>query len=152
MNICMKICLLVTSCVTNHKNVRIHHLVLVIAAIKNFQNGRQWKSLHVFHVSHIVLSSEETGAYHRNFGLHLNICMIFCVLMANCITHHTKCEDPTSIPSPWSGKTGNGARHCRHIIPTWYVSLTTCYSSVCWVGCTYSSALMSMRTCIVLEH
>ena len=64
------------------------------------------KSLHVFHASHIVLSSEETGAYHRNFGLHLNICMIFCVLMANCITHHTKCEDPTSIPSPWSGKTG----------------------------------------------
>ena len=96
------------------------------------------KSLHVFHTSHIVLSSEETGAYHRNFGLHLNICMIFCVLMANCITHHTKCEDPTSIPSPWSGMTGNGARHCRHIIPTWYVSLTTCYSSVCWVGCTYS--------------
>ena len=42
-NICMKICLLVTSCVTNHKNVRIHQLVLVIAAIKNFQNGRQWK-------------------------------------------------------------------------------------------------------------
>ena len=26
--------------------------------------------------------------------------MIFCVLMANCITHHTKCEDPTSILSP----------------------------------------------------
>ena len=43
MNICMKICLLVTICVTNHQNVRIHHLVLVIAAIKNFQNGRQWK-------------------------------------------------------------------------------------------------------------
>ena len=77
------------------------------------------KSLHVFHASHIVLSSEATCAYHHNFGLCVNICMILFVLMASCIMNYTKCEDPTSIPSPWSGKTGNGARHCRHILPTY---------------------------------
>ena len=41
----MKICLLVNSCVTNHKNVRIHHLVLVIAAIKNFLTTYYWLKL-----------------------------------------------------------------------------------------------------------
>ena len=27
-----------------------------------------------------------------NFGLHVNICMKFCVLMDSYVTHHTKCE------------------------------------------------------------
>ena len=36
-----------------------YHLVLVIAAINNFQNGR--------HASYIVLSSEATGSYHHNW-------------------------------------------------------------------------------------
>ena len=132
MNICIKIFALVTSYVTNHnKNVRMHHLVLVIAPLRIFKMAatENSKSLHVFHAPHIVLPIETTGAYHHNFGLHVNICMIFCVLMASCITNHIKCEDPTSIPSPWSGKTGNGARHYRHIfLPTWYVSLATWYS------------------------
>ena len=73
------------------------------------------KSLHVFHASHTVFSSKTTGAYHHNFGMHVNMCMIFCVLMDSCIINYTKCEDPTSIPSPRSGNTGDGARHCRHI-------------------------------------
>ena len=107
----------------------------MIAAIKNFQNGHHWKSLHIFHASHIVFSSEATGAYHHNSGLHVNICMTCCVLMARWITNHSKCEDPISIPSPWSGKTGNGARNYRHILPT---CLVICYSCASGVGGTYS--------------
>ena len=74
-----------------------HRLVLVITTIK-YLMATAWKlkSLHVFHASHIVLSSEATGAYHHNFALNV----IFCVLMVSCITNHTKCEHPTSISSP----------------------------------------------------
>ena len=44
-NIWVKFCVLMASYVTNQiiQNVRTYHLVLVIAAIKNFQNGRHWK-------------------------------------------------------------------------------------------------------------
>ena len=93
--------------------MRTYHLVLVIAPLRIFKMAanENSKSLHVFHVSHIVLPSEAKCAYHHNFGLHVNICMIFCVLMASCIINYAKCEYPTSIPSPWHGKTGNGAIH-----------------------------------------
>ena len=47
------------------------------------------KSLHVLHTPHIVLSTEATGAYHHNFGLHVYICMLFCVLMTSYTTNHT---------------------------------------------------------------
>ena len=102
MNICIKMCVLVTSYVTNHnKNVRIHHLILVIATLRIFKMAatENSKYLHVFHAPHIVLSIEAIGVYLHNFGLHVNMCMLFYVLMASCITNHTKCEDPTSIPS-----------------------------------------------------
>ena len=70
-------CVLVTSYVTNHnKNVRIHHLVLVIGPLRIFTMAatENSKSLHVFLAPHIVLSIEATGAYHYNFGLHDILC------------------------------------------------------------------------------
>ena len=38
-NICMTFCVLMASYVTNHTNVSTYHLVLMIAAIKQFKNG-----------------------------------------------------------------------------------------------------------------
>ena len=76
-NICIKMYVLMASC------LRTYHLILV-KALKLFKMAatESSKSLHVFHASHIVLlSSEVTGAYHHNVGLHVNICMKFCVLI-----------------------------------------------------------------------
>ena len=55
--------------------MKTRDLVAVATAILNFQNGRH----------------RTQNCY--NFGLHVNICMEFCVLMASCITNHTKFKD-----------------------------------------------------------
>ena len=59
--------------------MKTRDLAAVATAILNFQNGRHWPPL------------KTQNCY--NFGLHVNICMEFCVLMASCITNHTKFKD-----------------------------------------------------------
>ena len=147
-NICITMCVLVTSYVTNHnKNVRMHHLVLVIAPLRIFKMAttENSKYLHVFHAPHIVLSIEAIGVYHHNFGLHVNMCMLFYVLMASCITNHTKCEDPTSIPSHDPERLGM----VPDIIAIYYRHGTFLSHNMiqqCIKGGTDSRALMSMST------
>ena len=74
MNICIEIGVLMVNCIPNHTKFVDISPDFVIASIKKIK----------------MAINNSQNCY--NFGLHVNICMTFCVLMASCIHNRTKCE------------------------------------------------------------
>ena len=152
MNICIKMCVLVTSCVTNHnKNVRIHHLVLVIAPLKNFKMAatENSKYLHVFHAPHILLFIEVIGVIIILVYMWICACYFMCWwLVVLQIIPNVRIPLPSlhMIRKDWEW------RQTLSPYITDMVRFSRNMIQQCIKGGTDLRALMSMSTGIVLEH